>query len=661
MAYTLAWKNRYYSLAENMPASTPESPHNGDFSFRVLNNGLNSLILNASKEEIAWIFDSATQGAMLLYPEQAQTIMEILLRMIDYPPEFETELNDCPQFPPSASFVEYLPSNPYNQPDYVPSGYLNPPFLVNTDFAYPEFFGYQATDVMVTPDSLPFLGGWGDLLGLNFPTVKITVRGQGQIELDLLSVVIGGYAIIKVGSPPNIIDIVDGIIETGVTIVDLNQDALGLPIESDIVIAEEINIDSVDWIDVYITFVPKIDDSITFFGFGGGIRQIGLCGLETAIGVGIVEDVRFNPENCTFEKRVAGVWVSIDNGDDWLICVEELMATQAEIKQAIIDAAEQLAAQMLAGETENMKADFTYSKDTGEKTFAPIGVADDPVTPDIDESLASLQGGASYVLSEVEGVMDKLDTYYGGSNGSPSNSEAFTEVAMSLLYPFDPILLEVAIANYYLYRASNGYIAYNSSLTHENYMYCNGGGKQAWTMLMAELTGWNEAKLSMVKSVTDALLQSFWDNAFELGAAIPSTKYLDAACTPMKTQLLEDVPYSSLRALVPATAKGGHRLKITVSGYYVDPDGDIQDAFWYRTNAGVTTRSNFTFTHGGGQNMPSDSQVPYRGDHTYTYTIDLATGNSSWSLQFNRNGGMNVASTSPTDGFTISIEDLGVY
>lgn len=111
MAYTLGWKDRFYKLAENMPDSSPLIAHGGEFSFKPLNEGLNELVLKASGQEIAMIFDSVTQGAMLLYPESAQTILEIMLRTIDYAGEIIVncqDIADCidnPESPASVSVV----------------------------------------------------------------------------------------------------------------------------------------------------------------------------------------------------------------------------------------------------------------------------------------------------------------------------------------------------------------------------------------------------------------------------------------------------------------------------------------------------------------------------------------------------------------------------
>lgn len=320
MPYTLAYKNRFYTLAETMPSSLATVPHEGTFQFRQLSDGINEILFKLTGEEMKWLFDSATQGAMLLYPDKAQTVLEILLRAIDYPPDFPTEAGDCPNFLPSASFLSYAPQNPYNQPDFVPDGYLLPPFFVNSELVYPEFYGYQATDMFIQPAAInidPI-----DLLTANFPTVVISVIGSGQLEVDFLAVQSGSSVIVKVGSPPNILEILgDGIIETGVTVIDLFSDPVGVPIESDNVVSEEINIEATtgERTDIYLVFVPNLDDSLLPLRFGGGIRQIGLCGFETGGDMGI-EDIRIS-DGCTLQYRILGEWVDASGWENINDCI----------------------------------------------------------------------------------------------------------------------------------------------------------------------------------------------------------------------------------------------------------------------------------------------------------------------------------------------------
>lgn len=320
MPYTLAYRDRFRRVDESLITSDTT----GSIAFASIpDNEPTRLVAEWTGKQFTRLLSALSIGADLMFPEEANEIIWQLVKVIHQPLPLPSEGDDCLNFPPSAPFITYEPSNPFNTPDLIPDGYINQPFHYNSDFAYPEIAGYQSTDVLVPVDAIPVFGDWGDLLGLHFPTIKLHVVGQGQIELDLLAVPLGGQVIIKVGSSPNIIDIIDGIIETGVKIVDLNQDVIAIPPESDLVIAEEIDIDAPEGTDVYLTFVPKIDAATEFFGMGGGIRQIGLCGLETDGEVMGIEDIRLRigetlANNYMLEKRIAGEWIPVENWDEFM-------------------------------------------------------------------------------------------------------------------------------------------------------------------------------------------------------------------------------------------------------------------------------------------------------------------------------------------------------
>lgn len=234
-------------------------------------------------------------------------------------PVFPSE-SCCNNYLPSAPFIAWYPQDPYNQPDYIPPDYLVPPFMVNTALEYPEALGYQATDVFVNPAALsidPI-----DVATLNFPQFRVTVKGSGQVEIDLLAVAGGGQLVYKIGSPPNLADIILDSIFDEVTILDLNIDAIAVPPETDILISEEINIEVEDEETetiIYFVFVPKLDDSLTPLGFGGGLRLVGLCAFENEA-FSMVEDIRFDVGSCSIQKRVDGVWTTIDGWSDFEDC-----------------------------------------------------------------------------------------------------------------------------------------------------------------------------------------------------------------------------------------------------------------------------------------------------------------------------------------------------
>lgn len=618
----------------------------------------NIITLELSAAQFREMFSALYNGAEITYPDRYLQIIVNFLKGVHCPPEVENE-EGCLNFYPSASFVEFTPQDPYNEPDYIPDDLLAPPFFVNSGFEYPSEFGYLATDVFIDPASInidPI-----DLLTLNLPTIKISVFGSGQIELDLLAVSLGSQVIIKIGSPPNLADIIiDGFTED-VTIIDLNTDSLSVPPETDIVYTEEINIEAAagERTDVYLVFVPNLDDSFVPLRYGGGIRNIGLCGFEQE-GLTGVEDLRFNTENCTFEKRVLGVWEAIEGGDEWLSCVEALMATQEEVKQAIIEGGLELASRMIAGEGGNTIAPTIINKDgTWEKGSAGVDV-DDPAT-ELDEGAMSIMGAAIHISKALEVMYDKIDQYYGATNNTALIDEATMNLYMRLYFPFDENALSSAISAYYAYRVANNRLLWDTSETQQNVLYCQGTNLQGWNKWFIDYSGFPAAKINVMSLLSDALLPEFWDSYFEAGAKLPSTQYLDAPCVPIPPQTLEGFTFDVARAT--SIVKANHRMKIRVEGYATDADGDIQDWFWYREEpSGVNTWTPATFVHSAGNNLPSQTEVPYSSSHVYEYTIDLANlANNPITIDVNKHANFNAVGMVQNVPFKITLTDLGQH
>jgi hypothetical protein len=575
-------------------------------------------------------------------------------------PEFPTE-GDCFEYPLSAPFIDYEPQDPFNEPDYIPPPYLMPTFMLNDELEYPEILGYQATDVFVPFGAVnidPI-----DLATMNLPRLILSVKGSGQIELDLLAVAFGGIAVIKVGSMPNIADIVlDNVYDTGIQVIDLEIPTGTIAHAGNVKRGTEINVEAAEGVTtlVYIVFSPKVNDSIIPIAFGGGVRTIQLCGFEQEGQIMGLEDIRFNPETCAFEKRIDGVWLVIDGNDSIDECLGGDMATQEEITEAVVDAAEIISSRFLAGVAGNVQGSVTINPDGSQTIGGEGNLPDDDPTTEINETDAAYYGGVFDIAAKLELVSDKVEGLYGGTNGSPATILATAQFIMRTYFSCDKDLMDAAVAAYYTYRNSNGYIDFNRTTALPLYMFCNGYTLEALARYLQDISGIIVSKQEQLLNLWGALSDDFFSHYFETGSQVPSTGYLSAACVPMPPQAFTDVPYNSVRNLSPAIAKGGHRLQIKVSGHYVD-GAEIQDAFWYRSAAGVLTRSNFTFSHAAGSNMPTDDQVPYNPTtHTYVYTVDLATGTSSWSITFNRNANMDVASTSPTGGFDIEIVDLGL-
>lgn len=587
------------------------------------------------------------------------------LERIDVPFVFPEE-SGCNNFLPSAAFVSYYPQNPYNQPDFVPDDYLVPPFFVNDELEYPEIMGYKATDVFIAPASInidPI-----DLITLNLPRIEITVKGGGQLEIDFLSVQAGSAAILKIGSMPNIIDIITGgIIEEGVRIIDLNNDSLSIPPESDIVISEEVNIEAEpdELTTVFIVFMPVIDDSLIPLALGGGIRQIGLCAFESMAGSTGVEDIRFNQETCFLEKRINGEWQAVEGWEYLAECLGVAdMATKTEITEAIVDAWEIGASRFLSGDTENVKSAIVINTDFT-KEYKSETVPDDPDT-EIDEERSSGMGAAISVLKGVEKFLDRVDTYYGATNGTPVTPQADAIIGLSLLFQCDESLLNLGVDAYYTYRATNPRILYDNTVTHQLYMYCKGANKLAWDNLLIELSGYVSAKIIVVAGLTNALLPAFWTKYYEDGLDVPSTIYQDASCVPSPSEIFYQTTLG-VAAISQTSWKSQHRLLVTAEGYATDSLGNIRDFWWYDAVGATLPAQRFSGTGstniqlGTGIAGPTTNQCPYNAAHRYQFTIDTPVSSGDMRPNVPTNGMTAPITWSNGIGFKITVEDLGEY
>lgn len=334
------------------------------------------------------------------------------------------------------------------------------------------------------------------------------------------------------------------------------------------------------------------------------------------------------------------------------------MATKAEITEAIVDAWEIGASRFLAGDSENLKSAIEIGTDFS-KEYKAAETPDDPDTPEIDEGRASAMGAAISVLKAIEKYLDRVDNYYGATNGTPVTPQSEAILGLSLLFECDETLLNLGVDAYYTYRATNLRILYDGTDTHENYMYCKGSNDLAWKNLLIELSGYVSAKIAIVVGLTNALLPAFWSKYYQEGLAILSTQYFDAPCVPIAPQTLTAMVFASARVTTPL--KSQHRMLMKCSGYAIDVDGDIQDWFWFRTAAGVNSRQNTSFVHGAGSNQPSDNQVVYNSAHYYEYTIDLAALNAVMTITLNKHASMNATGLTYPIPFEITIEDLGEY
>lgn len=199
--------------------------------------------------------------------------------------------DDCIEYPPNNDdIITYAPQDPFTQPGHKPPGYILPPFIRFADFL-PDMFlgfaesltGYAPNDVLTVLGSLPIDASWDELdevLVNGLPRFSVNVSGKGRLLIHFLSVPFGGRALVSIDIELNPGDIIDGLLNDGFRLIELERDLSSFPPEIDIDHIEEIEFDEEGAHTVYVQFLPIVDDAIIPVGFGGGLRKVEWCGKD---------------------------------------------------------------------------------------------------------------------------------------------------------------------------------------------------------------------------------------------------------------------------------------------------------------------------------------------------------------------------------------------
>jgi hypothetical protein len=329
-------------------------------------------------------------------------------------------------------------------------------------------------------------------------------------------------------------------------------------------------------------------------------------------------------------------------------------------KRAMYDALNDLAKQIVSGRVTNISVDEDgVVSDPSTGTPDAELPEDDPETP-INEGDAALMGAAINVSKALEVLFDKLDNYYGATNGAPVTSAITVTLYLSLYFPVDGDTFGDAVQAYYGYRDTNNRLIWDTSEGQQNVLFCQGANLTGWNKWLIDYSGFSAEKISVMSQLTNALAPAFWTNYFNDGLELPSSQYLDAPCVPIDPQTLENLVFAVQRST--SIVKANHRMRIRVEGYATDTDGDIQDWFWFRTAAGVNTFTTPTFTHSAGSNLPSQTEVAYSPSHIYEYTVDLANlANNPILITLNKHANLNATGLVYTVPFKITLTDLGQH
>lgn len=282
----------------------------------LLNTENNLIVLNLSEAQFVRMFSAIMTGAEISYPDESMQVVADFLKGVQCPPTLIPE--ECFTLPTYSNNIAYTPANPFIEPNTIPDGYLTQPFLVNGQNGN-DFPTYEPLDVVVPFDAITFdLNFFEDIAG-QLPTLQIMVQGTGSVNLKFLTTVQGGLVVVTLDNPPNLLDILAGIVTGSENIVDLNQDLVSLPPETAKELIYPVSVETGGIHTIYAVFLPILDDSLIPMRFGGGFRGLELCGFLPEGDMG-VQNLRF--VSCNLEQQNAdGSWSVVDGWEDWLDCV----------------------------------------------------------------------------------------------------------------------------------------------------------------------------------------------------------------------------------------------------------------------------------------------------------------------------------------------------
>lgn len=554
---------------------------------------------------------------------------------------------ECLAYPPFAGFISYYPQNPYTEPDLIPEGFEAPPFYVNGKDAAHTLPNYETGDIIVDFGAINLEPSW-DLS--KTPRIELCLEGSGVAEIHFLNIVQGGVAVISLDNPVDLGDIISGIIGDGIDSIDLNQDIVALPPETAEEIIIEVEVPTEGEHTIYIYFLPTVNDSLIPLNFGGGLREISLCGNLRPCGVPAPEPpppldgvTELKPEfqftaDCGMEYRlrdqednIVQDWQPIPGWvDNAAACFGAFMSMDYDqlmeaIAAGIYKAGNNFAKQVVSGRTHDIVvgSDGAVSDPTTETPEESLP-EDDPATPEIDESLAAQSGAMLAVRSGFQEMLGRLDGFF-----ATSTPDTVAQVYMENLYIIaDTEILLLAIQQYYNYRTTPN-PAYTIPETLAQFFFCKGltlGTMTEWALDIAP-DAIDDAFIYLYRCLDPAQIAQW----FNKGVVIPSTVYNTYPCTKIRTETitLNMANANPVQASTNGVWKLGHRMLIEITGSYTDSDNPtlLGDGMYRVDNStGIKTFNPITFSFSGGVTTPTQAQVPYESSHAYAFTVEKPEG-----------------------------------
>lgn len=326
-------------------------------------------------------------------------------------------------------------------------------------------------------------------------------------------------------------------------------------------------------------------------------------------------------------------------------------------KASIYDAINDVAKQIVSGRTTNISvgAGGEVSDPSVGAGVEPDPIEDDPETT-IDETLASRAGGVINTRLWIQRVLNDMAAWHFASVPIIAVSGR-----LQTLYGFDATLIDAWVDYYWNVDASPDTVI-TLLTTLDSEFFCRGLSSETFANYALNkhvITTDRETLFQLAPYLTQELLNKW----YETGVDTMATDYLAYSC--VKIPSYEFTLQIGVTLNDPVVLKANHRYEVIASGHMVDSaDGDIQDAWFRKTTAGLPVFSNSDFNiqiGGAPKTDPTTFEVTYDPvNHRYIHTIDLGGSSVGAQWTWNRNSGMAAGTTtSPSGGLLVKVRDLG--
>jgi hypothetical protein len=212
---------------------------------------LQQLVLQAT-------WDTTDPDALWLVQQRAMKLLSCVVQAFDEP---QCDPG-CVTYPMDAPIFTWEPTNPFSDPEFVPPGYRFPAwFIAGDSVVIPGIKpGDMVTDLLHGPIVEPLSAG--------FPRFRITCAGTGTVEVEFVRFPTAGVALVTVDGDLGSAKWID---------LHISLSASVGSAESEMIIPIEITKPGNHVIDISMLY--SITEDPPFVHFGGGIRNIELCGF----------------------------------------------------------------------------------------------------------------------------------------------------------------------------------------------------------------------------------------------------------------------------------------------------------------------------------------------------------------------------------------------